>query len=47
MEKRIKFEITNLEDLKDKIKKAHDLSEELACTLNEIDKFEPKILFYD
>jgi len=42
MEK-FEFEITNLDELKNELKKARQLSEQLSQTLENIKSFEPKI----
>lgn len=43
MDKRIKYRVTNIDELKEKLKKAQALSEELASVLKEIDEFKAKV----
>lgn len=45
MDKKIKYRITNIDELAKKLKKAQALSEELASVLKEIDEFKAKIRF--
>ena len=45
MDKKIKYRITNIDELVKKLKKAQALSEELASVLKEIDEFKAKIRF--
>ena len=45
MDKKIKYRITNIDELAKKLKKAQALSEELASVLKEIDEFKIKIQF--
>lgn len=45
MDKKIKYRITNIDELAKKLKKAQALSKELASVLKEIDEFKIKIQF--
>ena len=45
MDKKIKYRITNIDELANKLKKAQALSKELASVLKEIDEFKAKIRF--
>lgn len=45
MDKKVKYRITNIDELTEKLKKAQALSEELASVLKKIDEFKIKIQF--